>query len=323
MVLRIKFIFTLLLICVISFGVNGCAEHDIPLEELVGVWQAEVNPDAFEPPRQAVYITEDGNLYFLVSFPTPWGTFGTRVYHYCYEISGSRLLLSMPPDGVRVTSHDIGNAQISVRNSVILLDLQEGEDGHSWFRESLYNFHKVADEIPYGWTDEDNQEIRALNARINEGLLAIAKQFSEAIDVRILLTDDSVCEDLFSYHDDNYFLIGDIPAKITFTGDTPTHRYHQRYERLSGERFSPALTPSLLESGAIIPTSASMAPAYQVSTIPAVGMSEVIWLISPTAQLTEARSASGQFSLRICEMHNEVPEEWFTAFEALDYAIIW
>ena len=318
---NLKRICVSLLIFAMLFILAACAENEITAEDLIGVWQAEANPDIFGPPHVAIYITEDGNLYFLFSGMTPFNTYLTSVYHYRYEISGGQLLLIVPEDGVRVSSRNIENARISVRGNVILLDLQEVEDWHIWFHEALYRFYKVADEVPYGWTYEDNREIRALHTRINEGLLTVAQQFGEAIGVRVLPTDDSGCSD-FSPHHDNVFYIGDIPAMIAFIGDTPTPRHHQRHARLPWGRFIPELVPPLLEAVAVSSTSASIASAY-ISTVPATQSPTVMQLVQPTFPLTQVKNASGQFVLRVCEWCSEIPEEWLVAFESLNYSINW
>jgi len=271
------------------FILVACAANEVASEELVGVWHSDNfgMSGGMVANWVAIYITEDGNLYVFDTSFNPTGPSMTWIYHYHYELAGRHLKLTIVEgnDG----AFDMEKVRISVRNNSIRLDMREAND---WLnpREFLFTLYKVADEVPYGWTDEERQEARETDERIREEIFAFAQRFGNAIGHPVLPYDGNVPGGLLGIP----FVIDDILIGIEFSGQSPMPRAAQRHHRIS------------------------------TSNVRSQNSLHIQRLAAPTAMWKEFWSANGQFTLSHDDWQGgTIPEEWLDIFAALDDSIDW
>ena len=188
----------------------------IPQEQLVGVWRTEGFEQStfadITDPYAAIYITEDGNLYVLLTTDTSNGH-STDILHYHFEAANGHLILT--PISSSVASHDMDSVWIVVADGNIYLDMREVR---GWVRpnEFMFTLYKFADDVPYGWSDADRQEIQEINDRVEAKILAFAERFSEALGLPVVPYDGR------SRMRGITFVADDKLISIEFWGQTPT-----------------------------------------------------------------------------------------------------
>ena len=230
--LTLVFITLLLSSCTANFDV----------ENFTGVWQTrdfEKNTMAsFPDPYVSVYVTKDGNLYILLTTDTTAGHM-TDTLHYRYEITDGQLNITPLNNPGR---YDMESVQISAVGSNIRLDLRGIT---SWIRPSdfLFTLYKVSDELPYGWTDADRQEISDTLERIRKETAAFAERFSGALNISFTPRTD------ITWMRGLAFAIGDNIVSIEFVGQTPSP--------IRAQRHTPVPNPSFQEQVWLSETSAN------------------------------------------------------------------
>ncbi|MCL2402232.1 MAG: hypothetical protein FWC90_06275 [Oscillospiraceae bacterium] len=243
-------------------------------DEFVGVWRTkdfEKNAREFwaEEEYAAIYVTADGNLYILITNPLTSAGPITNIYRFHYEFVDNQLRLTpIEADGNRFPAW-LDAVQISADTNGIRLE------------PTAFVFYKLTDEIPYGWTDADRQEIVETNAQIRAEIFALADRFSEVLGLSVLPDDidrwDRHTGDRFLHQHQIPFTIANIPIEIAFIGAPPLPTQPQRHTRVFG--------PSFLEM-----------------------------------HHPEIRNASDRFVLVYNDWDYDVPTEWLDIFADLDHS---
>ena len=209
--------------------------NSISAEELVGIWlQDDFNARLNDVDRHVgtatvIYITHDGNLFIHRTSVGSTAGLITFVMHFTYVVEHNQLkiipyAIPLYRSWYHLTvecfkpfeSHSLmEGVEISVRNNRMRLYLPD--------RETVILYHKT-DEIPYGWTNSDRQEIVEQNRGIQNELHALATRFGEALNLPIEPYEGTT---FISYGEHIYqhivpFNIEDILFEIAFTGTTPT-----------------------------------------------------------------------------------------------------
>jgi len=222
---------------------TGCAANEIVAEDLTGVWRTrgfEENASAsFPDTYSAIYITEDGNLYVLTTFDTT-AFHVTDIYRFYYEIIDGQLMLTPIEEGGDRFHERLEEVEISMRGNRIQLDMRvTWPAGRSSFQQS-FTYYKFSDEVPYGWSNADRQEIQEVNEMINEKIVSFAEQFGEALGYPISLYDGYAWS--LSYAWDRYwnvmpFVVEDVLFEIAFNGEAPTPTRPQRHTHVPDPAF--------------------------------------------------------------------------------------
>jgi len=227
-VIKLKHICTTLLIFSLLFVLVGCATRGPAVEDLVGVWRTEnYEEEALgwaSNSFAAVYITADGNLYVLLTTDSTAGPWTTVYPYYYYEIVDNQLVLTPMENDLR---RDVEAIQISIENNSMQLDMQEvySSSNPQAFLFTLYHY---TDELPYGWTNADRQEMQETMDWARNQILAFAEQFSEELGLPVLPrgTRGEATSTTFS--------IEDISVDIVFRGQLPTPIYPRWHTHMLG-----------------------------------------------------------------------------------------
>ena len=241
------------LIFTFAFLLSACATPDITAEDLVGVWQTEDFEEflmsweeeflaaeaqgytAIAGPRE-VYITADGNFYIFLITGASNGL-STSIFHYHYEIVENQLILTSadetafyPPISFGVwgthfspTRRSRGEASLR-RDGQLRFVIQD-----SW--RVSHSVSRVSEELPFGWTEMDREEIQTSNEWAREEILAFAQTFGEVLALPVLpyAGDTRISDAVFVFQHLLPFEIEGELVQIAFTGTLPTPTLPQRH----------------------------------------------------------------------------------------------
>jgi len=230
-VIKLKHICTTLLIFSLLFVLVGCATRGVTVEDLVGVWRTGNFLGSASNPFAAVYITADGNLYVLLTTESEDGPI-TDIYNYYYEIVDDQLVLTPMEDNRHWL--DAEAVEISISRNNIQLDMQEV---FSWVhpQDFLFTLSHYTDELPYGWTNADRQEMQETTEWIRNQILSFAEQFSEELGLPVLPQEGRHATMInFTFQHVITFSIEDILIDIAFIGELPTPTRPQRHTNVRG-----------------------------------------------------------------------------------------
>ena len=283
-----------LLFAMLLLVLTACTACDTASDELVGVWQTKALGVSvgIDDSYAAIYITDDGNLFALDTKPTSVGHM-TDIYHFKYDFTNGKLVTT--PVGENWSGLDLEKVRITINDNKIQLDKWEAKDWASWIspEDVSYTLGKATDEVPYGWTDVDRQEIQATNEQIHEVTVAFVQRFSDALGLPVLHYDKKFTWGMPTIP----YIIEEIPIEIGFIGEPPSPRKPQMYDQ---------------------------SQSFTRNTILQVQRHKhsQIQLLSGFIEWDEVRSTTGQFAL-YHHWNYDIPEEWLVIFGNLDDTIKW
>jgi len=232
-------------IVLIMLATTACANGEVTDGQLVGVWQTAgfdefLRSDDNSEHAVEVYITYDFNLYIFLIRGDTLGGFRAFTYHYIYEIIDNGQILSPVSVPNRQHGDDWQGFHITIERSRLILDATNSYD---MLISDAFTLTKVSDEVPYGWTDAQRQEIADTVQRIREDVIAHAEKFGEALGLYVDVSNHvfggggarSVGFTLSGDSIDN-----DIRITISYRGISPTPTQRERHTsipRALGQKF--------------------------------------------------------------------------------------
>jgi len=224
-------------------------ERVITENQLIGVWQTADFADTLTTDSRGnlqrsnertveLYFTEDFKLYV---HDTEMCLTGHSTVHirFALEIESGGLVMTPENISPQILEEREPQFVIYFDGETVTLSATNA-DGSPFFRgfgKTQFSFVKVSDEVPYGWTDTQRQEIAETNQSIRNDIFACADKFAEAIGLSVLPSQES---NRYSWHRTSVghsiitnsigFLIDDdIVIAIRFIGDTPSPSRVQRH----------------------------------------------------------------------------------------------
>jgi len=223
---------------------------EITLDGLVGVWRTEGFAEhagdfwAYES-FAAMYVTDDGNIFIHVTLGSTAGPL-TTTYHSQYEFMGSELvLISTHLDGHFGDTSYLKDIQITAERNGIRVETITGPSCTCYACinrdpvQRTHIFYKYSNELPYGWTFVQKNEINETNARIIEEIFAFADRFSQELGIPVEPYDVNEWRtaERFLYQHHLPFIIEDTVIEIAFTGEPLLPTRPQRHVHVHEPSF--------------------------------------------------------------------------------------
>ena len=160
----------------------------VSVEDLVGVWQTADFEETYQSFAVEMYVTNDSNLYVMFVSATEAGP-GTTIFHYHYDVVDGELIWTPFLNPFREGYEE--ELEILFKDERIYLSMDglsgplpergTGRAMRSFFRESPIILYRVSQEVPFGWTDEQQQQMADTLEWMKQEIFAHAEKYSEAL----------------------------------------------------------------------------------------------------------------------------------------------
>ena len=202
-----------ILACFFLFILSGCDQGRN--DSLVGIWQTEGFVEelgsevaGWQSFPVAMYLTEDNNMYIFFPRQDEYEGLHVLLIHYGYEVSDGELLVTQtaiyyPEVGFGGAWADMHRKYIQIRyeDDNIHLHITNRGEVHEVI------LYRVAEDIPFGWTNIQREEIAENREWIEKEILAHAERFDEMIGSSYLLRPRSSWSGLYIHWIDDLYAI--------------------------------------------------------------------------------------------------------------------